>query len=212
MLGATVNGSTQRIVSDVYTDNIVSFKFGIDPLKNKTLRAVTEYRTRSMHLGNIVYCNILDIKVADRLTNEDDSKTYVVLAVPEHKRGLGNHMELVVRQIASDLHETVNRKILSVTQTYYDPILLEYSGAKSWEESDLSVLLDPIEQAKEHFIQIVEGGKLDKVDYIMTVDLPTSIDVGEKFDYKDIEYDVMWVIPQPFQTLVGIKKSVTNYF
>ena len=79
------------------------------------------------------------------------------------------------------------------------------------KDTTMQVLLDPIATAKAAFIKFIEAGKLEEIDYVMTVDFPDSVVKEDRIEFDSTSYQIMWIIPQPFQILVGLKKSLKNY-
>lgn len=205
MLGTNKTWDTQRIDagSNTYQTNLTGIRFRYEPVYGKN------YVTKSQHITFTLFCDRYDIKVADRIIHGD--RKFVVAGVPDFTDALGQHFEILMREVESDFHEDVVRKTLSPTQTNIDPIFNEWSGAKSYIDTTISVLIDPIESAKNAYINIIDPGKLEQVDYLMTVDYPLNITKSERIIRRGTEYEVMWIIEHPFQYLVWLKKSMLNY-
>lgn len=153
----------------------------------------------------------MDIKPTDRVVHGD--REFVVAGVPDFTDALGQHFEVRMREVASSFHEEVIRKTLLAVQPNKDELFEEWSDVKAYGTSTLKVLIDPVENitARDSFIQIIDPGKLEQIDYVMTVDLPTRMDKAERIFMRGNEYEIMWILDQDYETFVGLKKSMVNY-
>lgn len=211
MLGANKTISTQRLSSGSYADNLSDELVRWSQIK---ATAVGGYITKAKHLAHKMMSDRLDLKVSDRILWEDtagNSRIFVVAGVADFEDELGQHMKSLIREVESELHTEVTWKTPSDTQTSYDPIFEEFTEGQDFDDSTLKVLLDPIESAKESFIKVLGEGKLQGIEWIMTVDLPVTVTDKDKFTFDGVTYDVKWIVPEPFQYLVGLSKAMDNY-
>lgn len=208
MLGTNKTAVTQRLSNGAYSDYVSDVKCRYSPIKASSDKG---YVTKASHVIYELRADQFDCVPGDRIVVECD-KTFVAAGVRTFDDATGKHIAILVREIGSAMHEDVEHKTVSDTQTTYDPIFQEWSANdKDYDSATISVLLDPFEAAKESFLKIIEAGKLEDVDWIMTVDFPTSVKDEDKFVFNSVEYEVKWIIPHPFQTLVGLRKGIRNY-
>ena len=209
MLGTNKTSTIQRLTDGAYVASCADIQCRYSPIKTSSEKG---YVTKAMHIISEFRCDQADIIVSDRIVIECEAKTFVVVASRKYDDATGKHMAIFIREVGSTMHEDVVHKTVSSEQPAFDPIFQEWvDDNKSYEDVTVSVLLDPFESAKASFIKILEAGKLEDVDWIMTVDFPTTVDKADKFVFNDTNYDVKWIVPHPFQRLVGLKKSLKDY-
>lgn len=211
MMGANRIGYTCRIneTTGVYEEYIQKFRFRSEP---KTY-IVTEYNNRSAYITFSVYSDVVDILAGDRIvfSLNGNTTTLVVSRIAVYTDQIGQHIEMLTREVDSAYHTDVIVRSQSSVQTAYDPLLKEWTGGKDWDEETLSVIVDPIPSDKTHFVNIIPAGKLEGTEYVMTVDLPYTLNTNKKIVYGGIEYDIHWEVPSPYQYMVGLTKSIKNY-
>ena len=155
--------------------------------------------------------DLMDIIVSDRILI--DGRQRVAIRAMKFTEVLGKHLEVQMREIGpTQVHEKVTRKVLDVVQSSYDPLLEEYGETtKEYVDNEMLVLLDPWEIARDAIIQMLDPGKIEELDFVMTVDFPQTIKKEDRIIYNGVEYKIKWIIPYPYQYYVGIKKSMDNY-
>lgn len=208
MLWTNKTWTTKRFLAEmsVYISYLESVRFRESPLKVNQVSA----KSKQNHIMREFRSDVYDIQVWDRLYT--NWKKYVFMTVDDFSDQLGPHIEAVLREIDSPLHQEVSYKEQKEIQGNYDPILKEYVGSgKKFETTQISVLIDPIESAKNSFINIIDAGKMENVDYIMTVELDQKIDKNGKIELYEEVYHIKWIIDLPYQKLVWLTKSLRNY-
>jgi hypothetical protein len=207
MLWTNKKAVTQRVNAKKteYSPNLSEFQCRYEPM------IYTNYNIRAKQVTYKFACDLMDIQVADRIIEWDRQR--VAVNVKKYTEALWKHLEVLMREIwPTEVHEAVTKKTLDIIQSNFDPLLEErMEQSKEYIDSTLLVLMDPREQAKDSVIQMLDAGKIEELDYVMTVDFPNTIAKEERIIYNDIEYEVSWIIPQPYQYRVGLKKSVVNY-
>ena len=153
----------------------------------------------------------MDIQVADRIKSE--GREWVALRSMKFTESLGKHLEVTMREIGpTEVHEPMTIRKLDVVQSSYDPMLEEYVElSKEYVDTEVLAIFDPREIARDAIIQMLPEGKIEELDFVVTVDFPTSIAKEDRLIYNNIEYKIKWIMPYTYQTYVGIKKSMDNY-
>lgn len=211
MLGANKSIGTQRFSNNEYADHLSDVMVRWSAIK---ATAVNGYITKAKHVAHKMMSDRIDIIAGDRIIWEDsdgNGRIFVVAGVADFEEEMGQHKKTLIREVASHMHTTVERLTPFEDDSGYDPVFEEKLNSAANTVDELKVLLDPIESAKESFIKILGEGKLVGVDWIMTVDFPDAITDKNKFRFSGTTYDVKWIVPEPFQTLVGLAKSIENY-
>ena len=207
MLGTNRKTTTIRLNSDRtnYEPCLSTFQSRYEPM------VYTNYNIRAKQITWKFYSDLMDIQIADRIIDTD--RQWVVLNVKRYTEVLGKHLELLMREIwPTNVHEEVTKKTLEITQSNYDPLLEEReAGSKTYTNNNLLVLLDPWEYARDSIIKMLDSGKVEELDLVMTLDFPEKIVKEDRIVYKGVEYEIKWIIPQPYQYLVWLKKSMVNY-
>ena len=143
-------------------------------------------------------------------TREEES--YVIIGKGMNTDSLGTPTTCLVRQLLSPMHEDIIWWIPDATQPNYDPLLEEYvKQGQKMNNTVIKALIDPIDSAKATYIKFIEAGKLEDIDFVLTADFPDVVTSKHKFTYLDSIYEVKWILPQEWQTLIGLKKSVISY-
>lgn len=188
-----------------YSTNLSSIAFRYQPMK------YAKYDIKAKSVSFKMFSDIMDIKVSDRIV--EWTRQRVVAWVARFTDTLWQHMELVMRELwPTEVHETITRKTLDEIQSWYDPLLAERTEyEKTYIEKPISVLVDPIDLARDSIIQMLDAWKIEQVQYMMTAELTYNIKKEDRFVYNGLEYIVEWIIPQPYQILVGLNKSMVNY-
>lgn len=206
MLGTNKSWKTMRLQGDSYQDNIKQVKFRYEPIKYK------EYNTKAKHIAFMYYSDVIDLVSSDRIVDtSNNDREFVVAGNAVFTDTLWKHLEVMIREVNSKMHEPVIQKVLSDTQANYDPIYEERHADKNYGDKTINVLIDPMESARESFIKIMEIWKLEEVDLIMTVDFPDKVDKADRIIRDNIEYEIKRVVTHPYQYLVWLRKSMVNY-
>ena len=172
-----------------------------------------KYDLRAKQIAFKLFSDVVDLKVADRVYDADSNIWFVVAWVAHFWDTLWKHLEVVMRQIwPSSVHEAVTRKKLDTVQSSYDPLLEERTEyGKIYKEDEILVLVDSIELAKSSIIQMIDQWRIEQVQYMMTTEVTEDIKKEDRFMYWWFEYIVEWILPQPYQQLVWLNKSMVNY-
>ena len=207
LIGSNKTMATQRIESGAYAANLSGIKMRYEPIPPSK---PNEYVTKAMHCIFAGMVEQIDLEVADRVLVDD--RTFVVAGVSKLDDTVGKHMEFLMREVGSaNFHETVKIKTLSDTQENYDPIFMEWSaGEKSYVDTEVSVLMDQAQDAKEKFKLLNEAGKFNDIQWLMTVDLPTSLTTDDRIEYQGNLYRVEWIEDLVWEKLVGLKSDMDN--
>lgn len=205
MLGTNKEWTIQTIYNDRYINSITNLKFRSSP-KTANSRG---YIMKAMHITSNFRSDTADIIVGDRLVFWE--KSYVFVWVGEFSDFMWPHLECIIRWIWTRFHDSVLLQDFEDTQENYDDLLWEWDGSKNTTDSLIKVLMDPAELLKSASIRIIDAGKLEDVDYVMTIELDQDIKNQDKIVYQDIDYDIKWIIPHPYQKLVWLSKWKTNY-
>jgi len=208
MLWTNRKATTLRLAVDKesYTPQLSElFKCRYEPM------IYTNYNIRAKQITYVLASDLMDIHVSDRILSEWRQR--VAINVKKYTEVLGKHLEVMMREIwPTEVHETVTKKTLDVVQTWFDPLLEERTEQKKeYVTKDMIVLLDPREIAKDSIIQMLDAGKMEELDYVMTMDYPDKIVKEDRILYNGLEYEIKWIIPMPYQYMVWIKKSMVNY-
>lgn len=196
--------STQRLVWNSYIKHLTNVPCRYEP---------TDWvkKVKEQHVWDSMYCKSIDVKVSDRVIC--DGKTRVVKERDLYDDMLWKHCEIIMRQLDSEFHENVSVKKLSSLQPDFDPILEQYIWDKQYEVTTLSVLLDEIEATKNSWIRIIDAGKLENIDLVMTTELDISLDSDDRVVRQDwTEYEIKWIATNVYQKLVWLKKSVVSNY
>lgn len=206
MLGTNKTCSTQRIVSGAYAVNISSLKIRYEPLERATKNQAT---TKATHLLFKTFCDQADIKAGDRIVV--DSRTFVNIINKKYDDSLGKHLEFIMREVNSNLHETIVLKKLSPIQTQYDIILSEYNvGGKDYTDTSLQVLVDTPESGGKNQKILNQTGKFENIDYVITFDLPLSITTDDRIYYQNELFIIDWIDEYLFEVVVGVHRDYDN--
>ena len=208
MLWTNRKTTTSRLNSDktAYEPNLSLFQSRYEPMK------YTNYDLKAKQISFKFMADLMDIAVGDRII--DGTRQFVAAGVARYTEVLGKHLEIVMREIwPTVVHETITKKSLDTVQTKYDPLLEERSNNwKTYKDTEILGLLDPWTIAKDWIIKMMDAGKIEELDYVLTVDFPEKIVKEDRIIYKWVEYEIKRIIPQPYQFQVGLKKSMVNYF
>ena len=155
--------------------------------------------------------DLMDVIVGDRIVVGE--RQWVAIRAMQFTEVLGKHLEVQMREIwPTQVHELCSLRKLDVVQSSYDPMLEEYAELrKEYVDYDLLAIFDPWEIARDSIIQMLDAGKIEELDFVMTVDFPTKIAKEDRIIYNWLEYKIKWVMPFTYQTYVWIKKSMDNY-
>lgn len=206
MFGLNKKGSVQRLIDEAYSPHIDLMRFRSE----QSVPSNRKYLMREDHITHKMFCDIKnDIKTADRIIYGE--KEYVIRGVKRCDDSLGKHLEVFMREIASEVHQNILILNPEELQESYNPVLKEYVGNRIDDGRIIKVLIDPVEAAKNQVVQYMEPGRLDGIDYIMTVDFPEKLTLDTKIFFNDIEHDIKWIYEDTYQYRMGLVKSVINY-
>lgn len=211
MLGANKTIGTQRLVSGAYEDHLSNEQVRWSQIKAKE---VGGYITKAKHVAHKMMSDRIDLIPGDRVLWDDtegNARIFVVAGVADFEEEMGQHKKSLIREVASNMHTEVTWLTPSGDLAGYDPIFEEFTEGQDMDSNTLKVMLDPIESAKESFVKILGEGKMSGIEWIMTVDLPSTLTDKDKIQFDGVTYDIKWVFPEPFQVLAGLVKSMENY-
>ena len=208
MLGTNRKTTTLRLNEDktAYVPHLAEkFQSRYEPM------IYTNYNIRAKQITWKFMSDLCDINVADRIVDGD--RQWVCVNVKKYTEVLGKHLEILMREIwPTEVHEKVIKKSLDIVQSRFDPLLEEReTSSKEYIDKEMYVLMDPREQAKDSVIQMLDAGKIEELDRLMTVDFPEKIVKEDRIIYNGIEYEIKWIIPFVYQSRLGLKKSMVNY-
>lgn len=204
MLWLSKKGNLYEILLWKYSLYKEDFLFRYEPIK------YTKPKVKEQLIMSKLFCRPQNnLKVGDKL--EICWKEYIFMEASDFTDTLGKHIECTIRQSKSIYHTSVSVKTDNLVQPNYDPILKEYVGTREQTESIYSVLIDPVESAKNAFINVIDAGKMENIVYVMTMDLDMNIHKNAKISFDETVYNVSWIVKLPYQILVWLDKSVKNY-
>lgn len=215
MLWANKEISTQRLTAGSYSENEFWIMCRYEPVEFRN------YNLKANHITYTMFCDKEDIQVSDRIIH--DEETFVVLGIQKFSDQMWVHYEVQMRWVATEFHSTVVHNSALARNTTYDPVLQEFTYPSQKDYASwvyISVLLDPIESSKSSYIKILDPGKLEEIDYVMTVEKDVVIDKTDRILDESTRvdnvspgtyYEVLRIVPQPAQTLVGLRKMMSNY-
>jgi len=207
MLWTNKKGDIKRLSVDKksYSDHLKDVEFRYEPMLYQ------KYDIKAKQIAFKYFSDVIDFKINDRLIHWN--RQFVVAWAATFDDTLWAHMEVVMREVwPTSVHEVVKRKKLDTVQSSYDPLLEERTEyGKQYVEDEILVLVDAIDLARGHIIQMLDAWKIEQVQYMMTTEITEDIKKEDRFIYNWLEYIVEWIIPQPYQLLVWLNKSKVNY-
>lgn len=205
LLGSNKKMDTQRMVSNVYQSLLNQVGMRYEPIPQRNPRG---YTTRAEHVSFQTMVEQCDIQSADRVLV--DNRIFVVAGVSILDDAMGKHLEFVMREINSKMHQTVTRKILAVSQPSFDPLFQEWQPgtSKVYTTVPMSVLLDQAQNAKQRYKMLIEAGKFNDIEFAMTVDYPDDIKTDDRIIFNGKIYKVAWVENLVWEKIAGLEADV----
>lgn len=203
-------GTGQRLVSNAYTEHLSGLKFRYESLTptNSAREASSQSKEKALQLAYLLMIDKIDIRVSDRIFVSEDNKTFVVCGVQGFDEIEVSHLEVLIREVGSHLHEEVELLKLGTAQPNFDPVFKMWSSNKSYESTSVLALVDRLKPGM--FPDLESAGRITDADYLITFDLPITIDVKDKVRFKGMEYFVQRVEELPYQTMCVVKKVTPN--
>ena len=198
MLGTNKNASVWRLDKSTltYSENISQIRHRFEPYYVRS-----EFKLKCQSVLFQLYCDKADIQVTDKIVDQS-GRAFVVAGVPTYDDTLGSHLEITMRELNSSVHETVTRRRLEEVQTEFDPIFLTWVGSKEYVDTDIKVIIDPLMANKSAFIKMMDAGKLEEVDLVMSSALTDDIVKEDRITRGGIEYKILRIVPLPYINMV----------
>lgn len=205
MFWTNKNVTVKRISNWVFVNQLTT-KCRYSP---KKFNSVKELETKQNHITFKMFCDTDDIYVKDKVI--DWSRSFIVSWVYDYSDNHWKHLEILMIEMNSRLHETIEIKSLNVTQTNYDTIMWEWIGSKNLTSRNVKVLIDSAKLMKANFIKMIEWWKIEEVELVVTMFFPETIDKSDKIVYNGDTYEIKWIIPFPHQLAIWIIKYIKDY-
>lgn len=195
----------KRIVDWEFVD-INTIRCRYEPKKFTSIR---EQETKQNHITFKLFCESKEVRVTDRIVHWN--RSFIVSWIANYDDQYWSHLELVMIEENSWIHETVTVQSLNTTQDNYDEIMGEWVDNKNYTTKNINVLMDIAKLMKEKFTKTTEWWQIEMVEYVMTVFYPENIANTDKIVYNWNTYEVKWILDFPHQKMVGLNKYIKDY-
>ena len=195
----------QRIVDWEFTD-LNTIKCRYEP---KKFTAMREAETKISHITFRLFCDNKEIKVTDKIIHW--FRSFIVSWIMDYDDQNGSHLEVLMVEENTWIHETVTIDSLATTQDNYDELLGEWVWDKTFTTRTANVLMDAAKLMKNKFMSMTEWWAMENIEYVMTILYPEEIINSDKIIYKWDTYEIKWIIHFPHQLQVWLDKYIKTY-
>lgn len=206
MFWTNKNVTIKRInTNNVFATNS-TLKCRYSPKKFISLR---ELETKQNHITFMLVCDTHDLRVKDKIVDGD--RSFIVSSVFPFTDWHWEHLESLILETNTYHHENIDIISLSQTQNNYDSTMWEWIGNKNTTTRTVSALVDYAKLLKWKFIKMLDWGKIEDTELVVTLMFPETIDKLDKIVYNGNTYEITWIIPFAHQLVVWINKYIKDY-
>ena len=195
----------KRIVDWEFVD-INTIRCRYEPKKFTSLR---EQETKQNHITFRLFCDSKEIRVTDKVVHWN--RSFIVSWISDYDDQNWSHLELLMLEENSWVHENVTINSLNTTQDNYDELTWEWKWTKDYTTRTLSVIMDIAKLMKNKFTDMTEWWQIVMPEYAMTVFYPETIANEDKIVYNGNTYEVKFILDFPHQKIVWLDKYIKDY-
>lgn len=207
LLGSNKTMRTERLVNNVYQPYLNQIDMRYEPVVQ---RSPHSYETRAEHISFQVMVDQIDIISSDRVLV--DNRSFVAAGINTLDDLMGKHLEFVMRETNSNMHQQVTKLVLISGQPNYDPLFREWQPgtSKAYSSINLNVLMDQAQNAKNRYKMLIDGGKFNDIEWAMTLDRPDDVNTDDRVSFNGKLYKVSWVVDLVWEKIAGLETDVDN--